>query len=185
MMGLDDMGELEMPADLFGPAYRGVGGSGGGGMSEEEMLAAAIQASLNDLNINGAGPGASAGQENAISQESYDYLSAYAGGESAQSEPQPKAAQNPIYKDPFADDPFARDPFDVPDSIEPQQKPGPAASSVQVALDLIDISEPGREKSAFETDGSPSQEALGLADPYAVNDLYSEEEQKAPARFQP
>jgi len=43
MMGLDDMGELEIPAHLMGMG----GGAGGGNygqhaMSEEEMIAAAI-----------------------------------------------------------------------------------------------------------------------------------------------
>ena len=43
MMGLDDMGEMEIPAHLLPGG--GVGG-GGGGMSEDDMIAAAIQASL-------------------------------------------------------------------------------------------------------------------------------------------
>ena len=45
MMGLDDMGEMEIPAHLLPGAGGGVGG-GGGGMTEDEMIAAAIQASL-------------------------------------------------------------------------------------------------------------------------------------------
>ena len=43
-MGLDNMGELEIPDHLLG--FNGAGGGAGGGMSEEEMIAAAIQASL-------------------------------------------------------------------------------------------------------------------------------------------
>ena len=40
MMGLDDMGEMEIPAHLMGV---GAGGGGGGpGMSEDDMIAAAI-----------------------------------------------------------------------------------------------------------------------------------------------
>ena len=45
-MGLDDMGELELPAHF--------GMGGGGGMSEEAQLAAAIQASLSEMNISAA-----------------------------------------------------------------------------------------------------------------------------------
>ena len=87
MMGLDDMGEMEMPAHLLpGGGNHG----GGGGMSEEEMIAAAIQASLQDMSLsdnkeqpNTANqPNNAAGQQptNQISQESYDFLNAYAGG---------------------------------------------------------------------------------------------------------
>ena len=51
MMGLDDMGELEIPEHLLpGPQMGGGGafGAGAGGMSEEDMIAAAIAASLKD-----------------------------------------------------------------------------------------------------------------------------------------
>ena len=60
MMGLDDMGELEIPDGFLDPGYRGVdhrvnraaaGGGGAAAMTEEEMLAAAIQASLADMNL--------------------------------------------------------------------------------------------------------------------------------------
>lgn len=49
-MGLDDMGEMEIPAHLL-PGGGDVGG-GGGGMTEDEMIAAAIQASLQDMSLN-------------------------------------------------------------------------------------------------------------------------------------
>ena len=39
MMGLDDMGEMEIPAHLLPGAGHAMGG---GGMSEEDMIAAAI-----------------------------------------------------------------------------------------------------------------------------------------------
>ena len=88
MMGLDDMGELEIPEGFLDPGYRGVdhkvvGGAGGGGaaMTEEEMLAAAIQASLADMNLDENKDGANS--NNQIAQESLDFLGAYAGGNKA------------------------------------------------------------------------------------------------------
>ena len=50
MMGLGDMGEMEIPAHLLAGAVGGMGGMGG--MSEEEQIAAAIQASMADMNLN-------------------------------------------------------------------------------------------------------------------------------------
>lgn len=51
-MGLDDMGEMEIPAHLL-PGAQGMPGSGGGGgMTEDEMIAAAIQASLQDMSLD-------------------------------------------------------------------------------------------------------------------------------------
>lgn len=95
MMGLDNMGEMEIPAHLLpGSAHD----MGGGGMSEEEMIAAAIQASLAEMNLNesgGAGNSSTSNNNNIansgnpngnqISQESYDFLNTFAGG-SASSE---------------------------------------------------------------------------------------------------
>lgn len=51
MMGLDDMGEMEIPAHLLPGGGHG-GGMGNGGMSEEDMINAAIQASLQDMSLN-------------------------------------------------------------------------------------------------------------------------------------
>lgn len=50
MMGLDDMGEMELGnvGNLFGSGPMGGPMGGGGGMSEEEMIARAIQESLKD-----------------------------------------------------------------------------------------------------------------------------------------
>jgi len=79
MMGLDDMGEMEIPAHLL----PGAGGQGmGGGMSEEDMIAAAIQASLADMSVNEAPSDKTNNNSggNQISQESYDFLNTYAGG---------------------------------------------------------------------------------------------------------
>ena len=45
MMGLDDMGELEIPEHHFGGA--GVGG----GMTEEQMIAMAIAESMKDMSL--------------------------------------------------------------------------------------------------------------------------------------
>jgi len=77
------------------------------------MIAAAIQASLQEMTI-----GTSATESNQISQESYDFLSTFAGDQ-PKATPQttaPPQQSKLLYKDPFAEDPFARDPFDVPDS---------------------------------------------------------------------
>ena len=53
MMGLDEMGEMEIPSYMSG--------GGGGGMSEEEQMAAAIQASLSDMNLNAPADGGAEG----------------------------------------------------------------------------------------------------------------------------
>ena len=46
MMGLDDMGEMEIPDNIFNDNPRGPTG-----MTEEQMMAAAIQASLNEMTL--------------------------------------------------------------------------------------------------------------------------------------
>ena len=51
-MGLDNMGDIHIPDGFLDPGYRGLGERPAAGMSEEDMLAAAIQASLADMNIN-------------------------------------------------------------------------------------------------------------------------------------
>ncbi len=92
MMGLDDMGEMEIPDNIFNDNPRGPTG-----MTEEQMMAAAIQASLNEMtlqeqqqpaavNQNEQQPTASNGDNNQISKESYDFLSEYAGVKPAQEE---------------------------------------------------------------------------------------------------
>jgi len=50
MMGLDDMGEMDIPLHLLG---NGGGFQGGGGMTEDQMIAAAIQASLAEMSLEG------------------------------------------------------------------------------------------------------------------------------------
>ena len=85
MMGLDEMGEMEIPAHLL----PGGGGGMGGGMSEEDMINAAIQASLQDMSLNDNPASVNrpdlAQPTNQISQESYNFLNAYAGGNDASS----------------------------------------------------------------------------------------------------
>lgn len=81
MMGLDDMGEMEIPDNIFNDNPRGPTG-----MTEEQMMAAAIQASLNEMTLQEPAavnqneqPTVSNGDNNQISKESYDFLSEYAG----------------------------------------------------------------------------------------------------------
>ena len=85
MMGLDEMGEMEIPAHLL----PGGGGGMGGGMSEEDMINAAIQASLQDMSLNDNPANMNrpdlAQPTNQMSQESYNFLDAYAGGSNASS----------------------------------------------------------------------------------------------------
>lgn len=75
-MGLDDMGELEIPPHIMGQM-----GGVQPGMSEEAMLAAAIQASLADMTIETKETPAT--EQNQISQQSLNYLDAFSGGSSA------------------------------------------------------------------------------------------------------
>jgi len=49
MMGLDDMGEMEIPLHLLGNED----GGHQGGMTEDQMMAAAIQASLSEMSLDG------------------------------------------------------------------------------------------------------------------------------------
>ena len=86
-MGLDDMGEIDIPEHLLdGAGYRGLnsrGAAASGGMSEEDQLAAAIAASLQDMKVsdNNTNPEGGAADNNQISQESYNFLDAYSGGD--------------------------------------------------------------------------------------------------------
>ena len=54
MMGLDDMGEMDLGnvGNLFAAGPMGGPMGGGSGMSEEEMIARAIQESLKDQGVS-------------------------------------------------------------------------------------------------------------------------------------
>ena len=77
-MGLGDMGEMEIPAQF---------GGAGGGMSEEDQIAAAIQASLQEMNLNAPSEEVKQPEPptNQISQQSIDFLNDYAGAADPQS----------------------------------------------------------------------------------------------------